>query len=289
MGQESKLSKTDDGKSARQSTTNGTQSNNTNSDVVLNASRLNNGQLFDADEDSVDDQRPGVTGAGGEEASDVASRSVQQAPPIDDGAVVTAAHLASDADEAMRWQAQRDAEDQILSNMAQGVAISKDSIKENTTEKSPTTLWVIVGFVVVIAVVGAVAGFLVSSKKDDNERIVPTLAPTSFSVTPLPTADVNVLLETSKESCDEALEMVMHDTTGMILGTTEFSKIQDSVGQCDAQSFPNGIGVWYKVRGGIPLTCLNKHLPIQLNGRHECVHQICTNVHCESSRIISFI
>ena len=251
MGQESKLSKTDDGKSARQSTSNGSRSNSINLDIALNASRLNNRQVFDADEDSFDDQRQGVSGAEGEETSVVASRSVQQVPPTQE-AVVTAAHLASDADEAMRRQAQRDAEDQILSNMAHGVAISKDKKKEETATKSPSTMWVLIGFVVVIAVVGAVAGFLVSSRKDDNERSVPTLAPTSLSVTPLPTADVNVLLETSRESCDEALEMVMHDTTGMILGTTEFSKIQDSVGQCDSQSFPNGIGVWYKVRGGIP-------------------------------------
>ena len=46
---------------------------------------------------------------------------------------MTAAHLASDAEEALRRQAQREAEDQILSNMAQGVAIPMDKKSEETS------------------------------------------------------------------------------------------------------------------------------------------------------------
>ena len=243
MGREDdKISKSFNGRSARQSARSSAPGNSNS--VPLSGQHLsNNGS-------GVVGSSPPNTGGprGGDLNHSVNAASTDQQLPDCEGAVVTAAHLASDAEEALRRQAQREAEDQILSNMAQGVAIPMDKKSDETSADSKSSSrWFCMGLCFVIAVVGAVTGIVVGSSNKASSGSGPTPSPTSLDITPLPTADVNVLLETSRDACDEAIEMVMNDNGGSIFGTTAFSVVQDTVGICDSQPFPNGIGVWYKV------------------------------------------
>lgn len=253
---EEKQAKSFNGKGARYSARSSVPSNSNSPDgtsrVAQGTVPLSNQHLSNNAGGTVGNLTPntGVSGGGDENHSVDASRPVQQ-PPDYEGAVVTAAHLASDAEEALRRQAQREAEDHILSNMAQGVAVSTDKKHVETAEAGTKSQarWLCIGLCFIITIVGAVTGIVVSSSNKASSGSDPTPAPTSFDITPLPTADVDILLETSKDTCDDAIEMFMKDDGGSILGTTAFSVIQDQVGICDSQPFPNGIGVWYKVGG----------------------------------------